>query len=320
MANFDVFNGDADGVLSLVQLRLAEPREATLVTGVKRNIALLKNVDADAGDQVTVLDISAEKNIDALQSLLSKGAAVFYADHHRAPPLPEIGALEAHIDLDPNTCTALIINDLLKGEFVLWAIAAAYGDNMIASADALVAEHGVSTEDALFLKDLGILVNYNGYGAALDDLHFDPAVLFKQLVQFKSPLQLRDQDNSVYWQLKRKYDQDMAHVNALTPFSDNEVCAAFELPNQPWAKRVSGVFGNDLANAAPHRAHAVFTLNPDGNSYTVSLRAPLLNKQGAGDICSGFESGGGRAAAGGVNTLPIDQKMAFVEAVQQYYG
>jgi len=26
MADFDVFNGDADGILSLVQLRLAEPR------------------------------------------------------------------------------------------------------------------------------------------------------------------------------------------------------------------------------------------------------------------------------------------------------
>ena len=44
MADYDVFNGDADGICSLVQLRLAEPRESTLVTGVKRDINLLTQV------------------------------------------------------------------------------------------------------------------------------------------------------------------------------------------------------------------------------------------------------------------------------------
>ena len=38
MADYDVFNGDADGICALVQLRQAEPRDTTLVTGVKRNI------------------------------------------------------------------------------------------------------------------------------------------------------------------------------------------------------------------------------------------------------------------------------------------
>ena len=58
MANFDVFNGDADGIISLVQLRLAEPLNATLVTGRKRDVKLLNRVDASEGDRVTVLDIS----------------------------------------------------------------------------------------------------------------------------------------------------------------------------------------------------------------------------------------------------------------------
>jgi len=45
MAAFDVFNGDADGVISLVQMRRADPRpEAKLVTGRKRDINLLKRV------------------------------------------------------------------------------------------------------------------------------------------------------------------------------------------------------------------------------------------------------------------------------------
>ena len=50
MTHYDVFNGDADGICALQQLRLAEPRDAVLVTGVKRDIALLDRVPARAGD------------------------------------------------------------------------------------------------------------------------------------------------------------------------------------------------------------------------------------------------------------------------------
>ena len=35
MADFDVFNGDADGICALVQLRQVEPRDSKLITGVK---------------------------------------------------------------------------------------------------------------------------------------------------------------------------------------------------------------------------------------------------------------------------------------------
>src|SRR5678815_3472044 len=41
MRYFDVFNGDADGICALHQLRLADPLDSTLVTGLKRDIALL---------------------------------------------------------------------------------------------------------------------------------------------------------------------------------------------------------------------------------------------------------------------------------------
>ena len=61
MADYDIFNGDADGICALLQLRLAEPRNATLITGVKRDISLLKQVNAKPGDRLTVLDISMEK-------------------------------------------------------------------------------------------------------------------------------------------------------------------------------------------------------------------------------------------------------------------
>ena len=72
--NYDVFNGDADGICSLLQLRKAEPREATLVTGVKRDIDLLEKVNAAAGDRITVLDVSLDKNRGALDRALAAGA------------------------------------------------------------------------------------------------------------------------------------------------------------------------------------------------------------------------------------------------------
>jgi len=73
MAYFDVFNGDADGICALQQLRLIEPREATPITGVKRDIGLLAWVQANPGDEVTVLDISLDRNRDALIGLLERG-------------------------------------------------------------------------------------------------------------------------------------------------------------------------------------------------------------------------------------------------------
>ena len=57
--DYDVFNGDADGICALIQLRRAEPRpNAKLVTGVKRDIQLLERFPGAAGGQVTALDIS----------------------------------------------------------------------------------------------------------------------------------------------------------------------------------------------------------------------------------------------------------------------
>jgi len=50
------------------------------------------------------------------------------------------------------------------------------------------------------------------------------------------------------------------------------------------------------------------------------LRAPLNNKQGAGDICGQFVSGGGRAAAAGINALPKEELAKLIEVIEQYYA
>ena len=82
MTNYDVFNGDADGICALQQLRLHTPKKSVLVSGLKRDIDLLSRIEVDAGDDITVLDISMEKNRAALDMALEAGASVFYADHH----------------------------------------------------------------------------------------------------------------------------------------------------------------------------------------------------------------------------------------------
>ena len=118
--HFDVFNGDADGILALVQLRLAEPKKSTLVTGVKRDISLLKQVDITTATSVTVLDISMEKNTDALAELLAANVPVDYTDHHRAGDIPSSSLLTATINTDANTCTSLLVNEKLNGQFAIF--------------------------------------------------------------------------------------------------------------------------------------------------------------------------------------------------------
>ncbi len=59
--NYDIFNGDADGIIALLQLRLADPIDSQLITGVKRDIKLVEKVDVQAGDELTVLDISSRR-------------------------------------------------------------------------------------------------------------------------------------------------------------------------------------------------------------------------------------------------------------------
>jgi hypothetical protein len=321
--NFDVFNGDADGIIALLQLRLACPLSAELVTGVKRDIELLESLNINtsviAQDKLTVLDISMEKNKLALLTILESGAKVFYADHHRAGEIPTDVNLEAYIDLDADTCTSLIIDKYLQGRFHLWAITAAYGDNLIAVGDRLSSIAGLTSQQAGQLKELGTLINYNGYGANIADLHFHPAKLFTALLTYSTPFDVIADLASPFYRLRQAYTDDMAQALAITAKYSGAKMALFELPNTAWARRVSGVYGNFLANKTPSMAHGVLTENSDG-TYTVSLRAPLSNKQGAGDICSQFNTGGGRAAAAGINQLLASDIGRFTQTVESYYG
>ncbi|MDN3699708.1 DHH family phosphoesterase [Vibrio artabrorum] len=326
--HYDVFNGDADGIIALLQLRLSEPKESELITGVKRDIQLVAQVVEQIAERdnradvtsATILDVSMEKNRSALRALLDANIDVFYCDHHRTGDVPVSRHLDTLINTSPECCTSLLINQKLDGAYVTWAIAAAFGDNLKAVAMQLAFDNGLDQADIDFLQELGTLVNYNGYGSTLSDLHVTPAELYRTLYQYPNPFELLTDKASIFYRLRDAYHIDRQQLSSLVATYESEVVRVFELPSESWARRISGVFGNDLVNQDPYRAQAVLTQNQEGESYTVSLRAPLSNRIGADEICSRFDTGGGRKAAAGINQLHEMNKAHFISCIESYYS
>ena len=318
MTIYDVFNGDADGICSLVQLHLVEPRQSQLVTGVKRDIKLLDNLIVEEGDHVNALDISMDKNKAGLLAILEKGASVFYCDHHVSGDIPDNPKLDSLINTAPDVCTSLLINGRLNAAFPEWAVVGAFGDNLKSSAIKLASTLNINPEQLERMDNLGVYINYNGYGAGLEDLHFKPDELFSKVKQFENPLLFMEQDVETFGKLESGYQDDMHLARSATVLKQTEVAAAYLLPDERWARRVSGVFGNALANEYPERAHAVLTERAD-STYLVSVRAPLENKQFADELCMAFPTGGGRKAAAGINALPADLLDGFLDKLQDTY-
>ena len=315
----DVFNGDADGICALVQLRLAQPAQSRLVTGVKRDIQLLEHLPVQKNDQLTVLDISLKKNRTALDRILQQGATVFYVDHHESGDIPQHSNLKAIINTDANTCTSLLVDQHLGGKYRAWAVTAAFGDNLIDSAEQAAHTLSLSANQLKQLKDLGIYINYNGYGSSIADLYFPPDALFRELASYASPFDFMAGNSTVYQRLLTGYADDMEQARHIKPEYQTDAIGVYILPNEAWARRISGVFGNELANQNPARAHAVISYNAQGG-YQVSVRAPLTRKTGADELCSSFATGGGRKSAAGINHLPRDELSTFIAAFTKKYA
>lgn len=320
MTTYDVFNGDADGICALQQFRLAFPATSTLITGAKRDISLLKRVKAKPGDEVNVFDISLDKNREPLERLLEQGVKVRYFDHHFAgDTVPHHEGLDLNLDLTADTCTSLIVDRYLNGGFRAWAVVGAFGDNFDDSAYKAATPLQLKNEQIGLLRELGIYINYNGYGASVEDLFYPPAELFKRIQPFADPLTFIAEDAEVFNTLREGSQADIAKALAIKPDVVTAKHAVFIFPAEPWARRVSGVYSNDLATANPDRAHALLTQLP-GGGFVVSVRAPLNNKRGADELCREFATGGGRKAAAGINNLPEDRLQLFIDRFTARYG
>ncbi len=317
MNHFDVFNGDADGMCALHQLRLADPIDAERITGTKRDIALLERVNAQAGDAVTVLDISIDVNRAALHALLARDVTIQYFDHHGSGEVPAHPHLQAVIDIAPDTCTGIIVDRWLNGAHRPWAVVAAFGDNFAQSARKLAEPLALKAAQVNALQELGECLNYNAYGDNEADLVIHPNALYALLHRHADPFSFIDNE-PVMHTLRESRRRDLEMAQQAQAYATLPHGTIMVLPDAAWSRRVRGAYGNFLATAFPERAHAVLTPNAH-DGYTASVRAPLRTMRGAGEFCRQFPSGGGRPAAAGINHLPRDSLPAFIDAFGQAF-
>lgn len=316
--HFDIFNGDADGIFSLHQMRLENPRPASvLITGVKRDITLLSRVIDRKHCSISVFDISLDSNSQFLNTLLSNNNSVEYFDHHFAGDIPDSPLLQYKIDVSPETCTSLIVNASLNGKYARWAICGAFGDNLHQRAEQLADSSNLTKKQTKGLRSVGELFNYNGYGSTLSDLHFHPEELYKSVYDFEDPFDFLA-SSPIIKTLQEGFDSDleMALGQKETPATGRNTVYFF--PNAPWARRIQGVFSNLKAREEIDIAHALIVENDD-SSLRVSLRAPLTDKRDADTICKLFPTGGGRAAAAGINSLPASMFDDFLIQLNAVY-
>ncbi|MEO8157297.1 MAG: acetyltransferase [Betaproteobacteria bacterium] len=301
MEFYDIFNGDADGLCALHQLRLADPRATTLITGVKRDSALLAQVRPRRGDELTVLDVSLDSNRAALLEALRAGAHVRYFDHHFAGEIPAHPLLEAHIDTASTICTSLIVDRHLAGRYRAWAVVAAFGDNLRSQAHAAAVTLGLEPAAIETLRELGECLNYNAYGATLADLHFHPAQLYLRMQPFADPFAFCAQAPEVGL-LRRASADDLQQARAVPVEAVGEAAVAVFMPEAAWSRRVAGTFANELSRR--HRDRTVALLTRSGGGYQVSLRAPESGGPAMHLLAQQFESGNGRSRAAGIQFLP----------------
>ena len=312
---YDIFNGDADGLCALHQLRLEEPRASELVTGVKRDVKLLERIEAQHGDELTVLDVSMKANAPALARALELGARVRYFDHHAPGEIALHEGLEAHIDTSPDTCTSLIVDRYISGRQRLWAVVAAFGDNLVSSAIAAAQPLALDHTELARLHELGECLNYNAYGDSVDDLHYHPADLYRAISRYRDPRHFLF-DEPVFNVLKSAYAEDLFRAADIAPCHESDGCAVYVLPDAAWSRRVNGLFANRLAQGDPKRALAILVSRPAG--YRVSVRAPQDRRRGAAALCEQF-GGGGREGAAGIELLNEGDFDRFVAALESAF-
>jgi len=317
MRYIDVFNGDADGMCALHQLRLAEPVDSELVTGLKREIDLLARVRGDSYCEVTVLDIGLDRNRAALLQLLAQGAAVRYFDHHIAHDVPVHPRLRTWIDPSAQVCTSTLVDEYLGGRFRPWAVVAAYGDGLPGTAQRLTQSLKLDTEQQSKLRALGEALNYNGYGETNADVVIHPLELFRIVHRYVDPIAFYEAEPIVKTLIGRM-NADIEAAQQIPAIYQDEYCSVLQLPNAAWSRRVIGTLANRFAQSDERRSFSVL-MPAEGGGLRVSLRVARAIVPAPGDdadqLCRQF-GGGGRAGAAGINRMASERLDEFVQALR----
>ncbi|EMI18670.1 phosphoesterase, dhha1 [Rhodopirellula maiorica SM1] len=210
------------------------------------------------------------------------------------------------------------MNQFLDNAFLPWAVVALFGDNLHDAARTAATPLSLTEPQIGQLETLGTLLNYNGYGSTIDDLYFAPDQLYLKIQPYADPFEFMTSDDT-FEVLQQGFDSDMDRASSIDPELETSNCALFVFPDEPFSRRVSGVYSNQLARQNPDRAHALASRLPSGD-YLVSVRAPLSTKSGADELCRQFPTGGGRSAAAGINQLPAEQLIDFRNALQRQFA
>ena len=230
MTNYDVFNGDTDGIFARHQLRLAIPLDTVNISGVKRDVNLLRHVDSVEGDLVTVLDISHAKNRKDVLRILESGARVEYFDHHDPSELIDHPNIVYHIDTDPHMTTGRIVDIHVNGKNHIWAIATAFGDNHFDLAYKLALDEGLNEKQTELLKEIGLAINYNSYGKTEDDLFAAPLMVSDMLEDCGADV-FAIANHDIFSVLVTNFRSDMSTASCQEPFSIHDKGVIYKFPD-----------------------------------------------------------------------------------------
>lgn len=311
------FNGDADGVFSALQFILSGFTIKLFFTGHKRDQSLLRHGEKLQNKNILVLDLEIAKNINSLKKVLDHKCYVTWFDHHGNGEesiflkdknfFPIINTIH-----DINT-SLLVYNFFKEEKLLIWAIIGLFGDNIESTAQCYCQHLNLSSEEITVLREIGRLINYNSYGVSLSDLIVNPIHLIEEIRFFSDPISFY-KSSDIIVNLKRSSLEDLEL--GFSCYKNNNIVF---LPNLPWARRVHGILANFLANKDKTKPLAVL-VDIDEDNYLVSVRAPLNQPLGAGDLCRLFHSGGGRASAGGINRLHKNYFEKFKEAFSKKWA
>lgn len=316
-----LFNGDADGLIGQHLLYLSGLRPSLRITGMKRDLALLRRLPESFRGDVHVLDIGFKANAKDAEAFLARRAgSLTWYDHHESGPLLESPEFKAHIHPTRGQCTGLIVNAVLGHRYDLWAAAAAFGDNQVSSAQAVLARHALDEADTLALRQLGEWLNYNAYGEAGDALH-TPLSVAQKLEAFDDP-RTCFRDSGLFEGLAEQLAEDEAHASVLKPWRQQGNARVYLVPDAPWARRYGATWMNRLVQKHPDQAFAIFQERSDGN-LLASLRAPQSGpfaSWSAATFAERYPTGGGRVQAAGINALPAEALQACAESFLQSFA
>ena len=312
MINYFVFNGDADGLCAAHQFYLKYPQPYEAITGVKRDIALLKKIEQVSDSDVKVFDIAVEKNLPALNRLADQNCKILWFDHHISHEQPEHENIEYHIQTEADVNTSLLVSRYLGEPVSPWSIVGLFGDNMSEPAAAMAENLGLNDSQIQDLKKMGELLNYNAYGSSMDDLHFHPAEILERMKSYANPLAFM-WDEKIIDELEQGHRADVQKIEQVEWLTPNIV----RLPDERWARRVVGDYAYRLVRDEPDKDFAV--LLTMGENYQVSIRTSAKNSKNAGEFCLQFPTGGGRVSAAGINTLPKKALSIFIDRFNAFF-